>query len=98
MANQRQTLPIIADAEVGFGGNLNAFELMKRMIDAGVSGVHFEDQLASVKKCGHLGGKAWYQPKKPNKNYTAGLAADVSNTPTILIARTDADAADLVTS
>ena len=91
--------PIIADAEAGFGGNLNAFELMKRMIDAGVSGVHFEDQLASVKKCGHLGGKVLVPTQEAEQKLIAArLAADVSNTPTILIARTDADAADLVTS
>ena len=91
--------PIIADAEAGFGGNLNAFELMKRMIDAGVSGVHFEEQLASVKKCGHLGGKVLVPTQEAEQKLIAArLAADVSNTPTILIARTDADAADLVTS
>ena len=91
--------PIIADAEAGFGGNLNAFELMKRMIAAGAAGVHFEDQLASVKKCGHLGGKVLVPTQEAvQKLIAARLAADVSNTPTILIARTDADAADLVTS
>ena len=91
--------PIIADAEAGFGGVLNAFELMKRMILAGASGVHFEDQLASVKKCGHLGGKVLVPTKEAvQKLIAARLAADVSNTPTILVARTDADAADLVTS
>ena len=101
MVSLRQTFfaPIIADAEAGFGGNLNAFELMKRMIDAGVSGVHFEDQLASVKKCGHLGGKVLVPTQEAEQKLIAArLAADVSNTPTILIARTDADAADLVTS
>ena len=91
--------PIIADAEAGFGGNLNAFELMKRMIAAGAAGVHFEDQLASVKKCGHLGGKVLVPTQEAvQKLIAARLAADVSGTPTILIARTDADAADLVTS
>ncbi len=91
--------PIIADAEAGFGGVLNAFELMKRMIRAGAAGVHFEDQLASVKKCGHLGGKVLVPTKDAvEKLIAARLAADVSNTPTILVARTDADAADLVTS
>ena len=91
--------PIIADAEAGFGGNLNAFELMKRMISAGAAGVHFEDQLASVKKCGHLGGKVLVPTQEAvQKLIAARLAADVSGTPTILIARTDADAADLVTS
>ncbi|GIR02518.1 MAG: hypothetical protein CM15mP12_0490 [Gammaproteobacteria bacterium] len=80
-------------------GNLNAFELMKRMITAGAAGVHFEDQLASVKKCGHLGGKVLVPTQEAiQKLIAARLASDVSNTPTILIARTDADAADLVTS
>lgn len=91
--------PIIADAEAGFGGVLNAFELMKSMIDAGASGVHFEDQLASVKKCGHMGGKVLVPTREAvSKLVAARLAADVSGTPTILLARTDADAADLVTS
>jgi isocitrate lyase len=91
--------PIIADAEAGFGGVLNAFELMKAMIEAGASGVHFEDQLASVKKCGHMGGKVLVPTREAVSKLTAArLAADVMGTPTILLARTDADAADLVTS
>ncbi len=91
--------PIIADAEAGFGGVLNAFELMKSMIDAGAAGVHFEDQLASVKKCGHMGGKVLVPTREAVSKLTAArLAADVMGTPTILLARTDADAADLVTS
>ncbi len=91
--------PIVADAEAGFGGVLNAFELMKAMIDAGASGVHFEDQLASVKKCGHMGGKVLVPTRDAvAKLVAARLAADVANVPTLLLARTDADAADLVTS
>ena len=91
--------PIIADAEAGFGGVLNAFELMKAMIDAGAAGVHFEDQLASVKKCGHMGGKVLVPTREAVSKLTAArLAADVMGTPTIVLARTDADAADLVTS
>ncbi len=91
--------PIVADAEAGFGGVLNAFELMKSMIEAGASGVHFEDQLASVKKCGHMGGKVLVPTREAvEKLNAARLAADVSGTPTILIARTDAEAADLLTS
>ncbi len=91
--------PIIADAEAGFGGVLNAFELMKAMIDNGAAGVHFEDQLASVKKCGHMGGKVLVPTREAvSKLNAARLAADVMGTPTILLARTDADAADLVTS
>lgn len=91
--------PIIADAEAGFGGVLNAFELMKSMIDAGAAGVHFEDQLASVKKCGHLGGKVLVPTRDAvAKLVSARLAADVLNVPTLLLARTDAEAADLVTS
>lgn len=91
--------PIVADAEAGFGGVLNAFELMKSMIDAGAAGVHFEDQLASVKKCGHMGGKVLVPTREAvAKLISARLAADVSGTPTVLLARTDADAADLVTS
>jgi isocitrate lyase len=91
--------PIVADAEAGFGGVLNAFELMKAMIDAGASGVHFEDQLASVKKCGHMGGKVLVPTREAvAKLVAARLAADVMGTPTILLARTDAEAADLVTS
>jgi isocitrate lyase len=91
--------PIVADAEAGFGGVLNAFELMKSMIDAGAAGVHFEDQLASVKKCGHMGGKVLVPTREAvAKLVAARLAADVMGAPTILLARTDAEAADLVTS
>src|SRR5450631_43354 len=91
--------PIVADAEAGFGGVLNAFELMKAMIDAGAAGVHFEDQLASVKKCGHMGGKVLVPTQEAvQKLIAARLAADVLGVPTILLARTDAEAADLVTS
>ena len=91
--------PIVADAEAGFGGVLNAFELMKAMIEAGASGVHFEDQLASVKKCGHMGGKVLVPTREAvAKLVSARLAADTMGTPTVLLARTDADAADLVTS
>ncbi len=91
--------PIVADAEAGFGGVLNAFELMKAMIEAGAAGVHFEDQLASVKKCGHMGGKVLVPTQEAiNKLTAARLAADVLGVPTILLARTDAEAADLVTS
>lgn len=91
--------PIVADAEAGFGGVLNAFELMKAMIEAGASGVHFEDQLASVKKCGHMGGKVLVPTREAvAKLVAARLAADVMGVPTILLARTDAEAADLVTS
>lgn len=92
-------LPIVADAEAGFGGVLNAFELMKAMIRAGASGVHFEDQLASAKKCGHLGGKVLVPTREAvSKLAAARLAADVLGVPTVLLARTDAEAADLVTS
>jgi isocitrate lyase len=91
--------PIVADAEAGFGGVLNAFELMKSMIEAGAAGVHFEDQLASVKKCGHMGGKVLVPTREQvSKLVAARLAADVMGTPTVLLARTDAEAADLVTS
>jgi len=91
--------PIVADAEAGFGGVLNAFELMKSMIEAGASGVHFEDQLAAVKKCGHMGGKVLVPSREAvAKLVAARLAADVMGVPTILLARTDAEAADLVTS
>lgn len=91
--------PIIADAEAGFGGQLNVFELMKGMIESGASAVHFEDQLSSEKKCGHLGGKVLLPTQTAVKNLIAArLAADVMGVPTILIARTDADAADLITS
>lgn len=92
-------VPIVADAEAGFGGNLNAYELMKQMIEAGASGVHFEDQLSSAKKCGHLGGKVLVPTQEAiNKLVAARLAADVCGVPTILVARTDADAANLITS
>lgn len=92
-------VPIVADAEAGFGGNLNAFELMKEMIKAGAAGVHFEDQLSSAKKCGHLGGKVLVPTTEAvNKLIAARLAADVLDIPTIVIARTDADAANLLTS
>ncbi|HKD52854.1 MAG TPA: isocitrate lyase [Steroidobacteraceae bacterium] len=91
--------PIVADAEAGFGGVLNAFELMKQMIDAGAAGVHFEDQLSSAKKCGHMGGKVLVPTQEAiNKLVAARLAADVCNVPTLLIARTDAEGATLLTS
>jgi len=91
--------PIVADAEAGFGGVLNAYELMKAMIEAGAAGVHFEDQLASVKKCGHMGGKVLVPTREAVEKLTAArLAADVMGTPTLVIARTDAEAADLLTS
>jgi isocitrate lyase len=91
--------PIIADAEAGFGGNLNAFELTKALIRAGAAAVHFEDQLSSAKKCGHLGGKVLVSTGEAiNKLVAARLAADVLDVPTVLIARTDADAADLLLS
>jgi isocitrate lyase len=91
--------PIVADAEAGFGGVLNAFELMKSMIEAGAAGVHFEDQLAAVKKCGHMGGKVLVPTRDAvAKLVAARLAADVMGVPTVLVARTDAEAADLVTS
>jgi isocitrate lyase len=91
--------PIVADAEAGFGGVLNAFELMKDMIDAGASGVHFEDQLSSAKKCGHMGGKVLVPTSEAvSKLAAARLAADVCGVPTLLVARTDADAANLLTS
>ncbi len=92
-------VPIVADAEAGFGGNLNAFELMKGMIEAGAAGVHWEDQLSSAKKCGHLGGKVLVPTQEAiNKLVAARLASDVMGVPTVIIARTDADAADLLTS
>ena len=92
-------LPIVADAEAGFGGQLNVFELMKGMIESGASAVHFEDQLSSEKKCGHLGGKVLLPTQTAVRNLiSARLAADVMGAPTVLIARTDADAADLITS
>jgi isocitrate lyase len=91
--------PIIADAEAGFGGTLNAYELMKAMIEAGAAGVHFEDQLASAKKCGHLGGKVLVPTQEAiQKLVAARLAADALDVPTILHARTDANAANLLTS
>ena len=91
--------PIVADAEAGFGGNLNAFELMKAMIEAGAAGVHFEDQLSSAKKCGHLGGKVLVSTQEAiNKLVAARLAADVMDVPTLIIARTDAEAANLITT
>jgi isocitrate lyase len=92
-------VPIVADAEAGFGGQLNVFELMKGMIEAGAAGVHFEDQLSSEKKCGHLGGKVLLPTQTAVRNLiSARLAADVMGVPTIIVARTDADAADLITS
>ena len=92
-------LPIVADAEAGFGGVLNAFELMKAMIEAGAAGVHFEDQLSSAKKCGHMGGKVLVPTQEAvQKLVAARLAADVSGTSTVLLARTDAEAANLLTS
>jgi isocitrate lyase len=92
-------LPIVADAEAGFGGVLNAFELMKSMINAGAAGVHWEDQLASVKKCGHMGGKVLVPTCDAIQKLTAArLAADVLGVPTVVLARTDANAADLLTS
>ncbi|MFH1981449.1 MAG: isocitrate lyase [Pseudomonadota bacterium] len=91
--------PIVADAEAGFGGPLNAFELMKQMIDAGAAGVHFEDQLASAKKCGHMGGKVLVSTQEfIAKLISARLAADICGVPTLLVARTDADAAKLLLS
>jgi len=91
--------PIVADAEAGFGGVLNAFELMKAMIRAGAAGVHFEDQLASVKKCGHMGGKVLVPTQEAvQKLIAARLAADTMGVPTLILARTDAEAADLLTS
>src|SRR5690349_14023585 len=91
--------PIVADAEAGFGGVLNAFELMKAMIRSGAGGVHWEDQLASVKKCGHMGGKVLVPTREAvEKLVAARLAADCMGVPTVLLARTDAEAADLVTS
>ena len=91
--------PIVADAEAGFGGVLNAHELMKTMIEAGAAGVHFEDQLASVKKCGHMGGKVLVPTQEAvQKLVAARLAADIMGVPTVLLARTDAEAANLITS
>jgi isocitrate lyase len=92
-------VPVIADAEAGFGGPLNAFELMKSMIEAGAAGVHFEDQLSSEKKCGHLGGKVLVPTSQFVRTLTsARLAADVCGVPSVIIARTDADSARLITS
>jgi isocitrate lyase len=92
-------LPIVADAEAGFGGVLNAFELMKNMIAAGAAAVHFEDQLAAVKKCGHMGGKVLVPTREAVEKLTAArLAADTSGVPTLILARTDAEAANLLTS
>ncbi len=91
--------PIVADAEAGFGGVLNAFELMKAMIDAGAAGVHFEDQLAAAKKCGHMGGKVLVPTQEAvQKLAAARLASDIMGVPTVLFARTDAEAANLITS
>src|SRR5690606_18811629 len=91
--------PIVGDAEAGFGGVLNPSELMKAVIAAGAPGLHFEDQLASVKQCGHMGGKVLGPAREAVCRLGCGrLAADVMGTPTVLLARTDADAADLVTS
>src|SRR5207237_9624891 len=91
--------PIVADAEAGFGGVLNAFEIRKAMIEAGAAGVHYEDQLASVKKCGHMGGKVLVPTQEAvQKLVAARLAADVMGVPTVLLARTDAEAADIVTT
>ncbi len=91
--------PIVADAEAGFGGVLNAFELMKQMIEAGAAGVHFEDQLSSAKKCGHMGGKVLVPTQDAvSKLIAARLAADVCNVPTVLVARTDAEGANLLTA
>src|SRR5688572_29925214 len=91
--------PIVADAEAGFGGPLNCFEIMKAYIEAGVGGVHFEDQLASEKKCGHLGGKVLIPTQAAIRNLDAArLAADICGVPTLLVARTDAESAKLITS
>ena len=92
-------VPIVADAEAGFGGPIHAFELMKAMIEAGASGVHFEDQLAAEKKCGHMGGKVLVPTSQFERTLSAArLAADVLDVPTVLVARTDADSATLLTS
>ena len=92
-------VPIVADAEAGFGGSLNAFELTKALIEAGAAGVHFEDQLASEKKCGHMGGKVLVPTSQFIKTLTAArLASDVMGVPMVIIARTDADSANLITS
>ena len=98
-ASRDWLVPIVADAEAGFGGPLNAFELMKSMIEAGAAGVHFEDQLSSEKKCGHLGGKVLVPTSQFIRTLVAArLAADVLEVPTVLVARTDADSANLLTS
>ena len=98
-AVERWLVPLLADAEAGFGGPLNAFELMKAMIEAGAAGVHFEDQLASEKKCGHMGGKVLVPISQFIRTLTAArLAADVMDVPTLIVARTDADSAKLLTS
>src|SRR5438309_7187294 len=92
-------VPIVADAEAGFGGPLNVFELVKAMIEAGAAGVHLEDQLASEKKCGHMGGKVLVPTSHAIRNLVAArLAADVCDVPTLIIARTDAGGAALLTS
>src|SRR5947199_1648890 len=92
-------VPLVADAEAGFGGNLNAFELMKAMIEAGAACVHFEDQLSSAKKCGHLGGKVLVPTAEAiQKLFSSRLTADVMGVPTLVMARTDADSANLLTS
>lgn len=92
-------IPMVADAEAGFGGVLNAFELMKGMIEAGAAGVHFEDQLASAKKCGHMGGKVLVPTQEAvQKLIAARLASDLMDVPTVIVARTDAQAANLITS
>jgi len=97
--SEDRMLPIVADAESGFGGPLNVFELMKSMIEAGAAGVHFEDQLSSEKKCGHMGGKVLVPTQTQIRTLNAArLAADVMNVPTIILARTDANAASLITS
>lgn len=97
--NTDYLVPIVADAEAGFGGVLNAFELMKNMIEAGAAGVHFEDQLASAKKCGHMGGKVLVPTREAiDKLVAARLAADIMDVPTLIVARTDAEAAALLTS
>ena len=95
----RWIVPIVADAEAGFGGVLNAFDLMKRMIEAGAAAVHFEDQLASAKKCGHMGGKVLVPTQQSvRKLIAARLAADILGVPTLIVARTDAEGASLITS
>merc|ERR1711960_118569 len=92
-------VPIVADAEAGFGGALNVYELMKRMLRAGAAGVHFEDQLASEKKCGHMGGKVLIPTQTMIRNLkSARLAADIMEVPLIILARTDANAAELITN